>query len=61
MKTVIQEKAEPGVPLDQQRLVYKGKVLEDGKTLSDYSVQKKETLHLVLIVDTGSGREEEYQ
>ena len=52
IKQKLQDKK--GIPDDQQRLIFSGKQLEDGKTLNDYGIQDVANIHMVLRLRGGN-------
>ena len=55
VKTKIRHESKLGIPMPQQQIFFNGQQLEDGKTLSDYNVQHKNTLQFVWQVERGMG------
>ena len=57
VKRHIQDKT--GIGPDQQPLLYCGRVLKDGRTLSDYRIEQKDTLTMNMIIDKSTAHDDD--
>ncbi|KAL8087987.1 hypothetical protein AgCh_037941 [Apium graveolens] len=59
VKSLVEHKA--GAPVDQQRLIFRGKELADALVVDDYDIRKEATLHLTSRLIGGKGGTQHYR